>query len=394
MKPAVNSRKKAIILGVLVGLFTFWWYLTPFPWLGIVMGLLGGFFTFFVLNTRRMERLRVAWFLGLAILVFITLAANILYIGYHSFLQWVRLWDVSYYTAGADAVGTSPFPLPTQIPTIMLGQAKFLVNESTWLTTFDSSWSVFFLLMIPYLVTFLVFERVFCGWICPMGGLPEGMSSMMKKRVWFFRFLDKKPAAPGGFSLTGLSGLKGWVEWVRYAILAGIFIWSLLAPFAIVNIISPALWMKSFPVFWTVVAFLVVFAVVLPFMTKRRWWCFVVCPIGATLSLFHRISLFRIKIDKTKCNECMDCVQECRVFAMTPQGVQRGEPASGNCIRCGRCIEACPEEAIDIALLGRRNARGAFLTLVITTALTWYLWFVVLLVSYSTRLSNFKGFAG
>ena len=78
------------------------------------------------------------------------------------------------------------------------------------------------------------------------------------------------------------------------------------------------------------------------------------------------------------------------MFAMTPQGVQKGEPASGNCIRCGRCIEACPEEAIDIAWLGKyRNVRAAFLTTMIGAVLAWYLWFVVLLVAYAHKLNNF-----
>lgn len=354
------------------------------------MGLMGGLFTYFILTTRRMERMRLGFFLAIAAFVIVTLTANILYIGYNSFMQWIQIWDTGYFNAAAEGLGTSPFPLPILIPTVLLGRAEFIMQQSVWQSINPTTLDLFLLFMIPYAITFLAFERAFCGWMCPLGGLPEAMSSIRKKRAWFFKFLEKKPSAPAGFSLTGLSGLKGWVEWLRYGILAFIVILSLLAPFAIVNIISPALWLKVIPIFWIIMAFLVVFAIVLPFMTKRRWWCFVICPIGATLSLFHKISLFRIKIDKTKCNECMDCVQECRVYAMTPQGVQKGEPASGNCIRCGRCIEACPEEAIDIAWLGRyRNVRAAFITLVIGAVLAWYLWFVVLLISYSTKLHNF-----
>ena len=391
MKPAVNSKKKAIILGGMVGLFALWWYYTPFPWLGIVMGLFGGLFTYSILVTRKMERLRVGFFIGISLFVFTTLTANILYLGYDSFREWVRIWDTSYYVPG-EGVGTSPFPLPITIPTILLGKAHFLVNQSVWESVQATSLDVFLVFMIPYLITFLVFERAFCGWFCPLGGLPEAASSLTKKRRWFLKVLEKKPSQPGGFSFTGLSGLKGWVEWLRYAILVAMVLWSVLAPFAIVNIISPALWVKSIPIFWTIIVILIVTAVVLPFMTKRRWWCDVLCPIGATLALFHRISLFQIKIDKTKCNECMDCVQECRMYAMTPQGVEQGNPNSGNCIRCGRCIEACPEEAIDIAWLGKyKNVRAPFLTLIIGTILMWYLWFVVLLVSFSTRLSDFRG---
>ncbi len=386
MKPATSSKKKAAILGVLVGVFALYYYYKPFPWLGVVMALLSGIFTFFILSTRRMERLRLAFFLGLSIFVITTLTANIIYFHYDNFMIWVKEWYAGYYIVSAASKGTTPFPLPILIPATILGRADFDVLNSVWNTAFATSLASFLLLMVPFVITFLVFERAFCGWICPMGGLPEGMTSLGGKRRWFLKILEKKPSDPVEFSLTGLSGLKGWVEWVRYGILIAVILLSVLVPFAIVNIISPALWLKSIPIFWTGAVILIVFAVVLPFMTNRRWWCDVICPVGSALALFHKISLFRIKIDKVKCNECMDCVQECRTFAMTPQGVEKGEPNSGNCIRCGRCIEACPEEAIDITLLGKYGkVRAPFITLVIVTILTWYLWFVVLLVSYATR---------
>jgi len=206
-------------------------------------------------------------------------------------------------------------------------------------------------------------------------------------------FLMKKPSETGGFSLTGLTGLKSWAEWIRYGILLVLIVLSFAVPFAIVNVISPALWMKSGAVFITGAVLVITFAVILPFVTNQRWWCYLICPVGATLSLMNKMSLFRIKIDKRKCNACMDCVQECRYFAMTPEGVEQGAPNSGNCIRCGRCIEACPEEAIDVAWLGKdRNVRAPFITLAIIAALAWYLWFVLLLVSYSGRLDQFNIF--
>lgn len=356
------------------------------------MSLLSGFFTYSILSTRRMERWRKPFFIGLFIFVFTTLTANVLFLGFNSFMNWVKLWNADYFTPGASTSGVTPFPLPGIVPAIILGRAQFITQESLWHTAFPNSLATFFFFMIPYIITFLVFDRGFCGWLCPFGGLPEAMITGKKAR-WNLNILMRKPSTPGGFSLTGLTGLKGWVEWVRYGFLVFVILWSFLAGFSIINIISPALWLKSMPVFWIGSVVVVVFAVVLPFMTNRRWWCYILCPVGSTLSLFHKISLFRVKIDKRKCNECMDCVQECRYFAMTPQGVEKGGPMSGNCIKCGRCIEACPEEAIDISWLGKsKNVRGPFITLMIATILAWYLWFVVLLVSYSTRLDKFQGF--
>ena len=355
------------------------------------MGLFAGIFTYFLLSVKKMERLRVGFFLGMSLFVITTLTANILNIGFHSFSEWVRTWNTGYYDAGSESRGTTPFPLPILIPTLFLNQARFSIEGGAWESTFATNLDIFLVFMTPYIITFLVFGRGFCGWICPMGGLPEGMSTLVKKRRWNLKLFEKKASEPTGRSLTGLTGLKNWTQWVRFGIAAGVLIWSIVAPFAIVNIVSPALWIKSVPVFWTIIAFLIVFAVVLPFMTRRRWWCDVICPIGTGLALLYKMSLFRVKIDKTKCNECMDCVQTCRMYAMTPQGVEQGAPNSGNCITCGRCIEACPEEAIDISWLGKHNkVRGPFIAIAITAVFAWYLWFVVLLVYFSSNINRFQ----
>ena len=171
----------------------------------------------------------------------------------------------------------------------------------------------------------------------------------------------------------------------KYVFLLVMIILSLFLGFAIINIFFPVLWLKSIPAFWTVISILVVFALVLPFMTKRRWWCFI-CPVGASLSLLQKISFFRIKIDQDKCIKCMDCVQECPVYALTPQTVEEGRSLGEHCIRCGRCIEVCPDEAIDIYWLGRqRKVKSQFIALTMATVFAIYIWFIVLLISYLVR---------
>ena len=148
----------------------------------------------------------------------------------------------------------------------------------------------------------------------------------------------------------------------------------------------PVLWLSAMPVFWTVIGLIAVFAVVLPFMTKRRWWCHI-CPMGAIYSLLNKISLFRVRIDKKKCIKCLDCVQECRMFALTPEAVQGKGAPDADCIRCGRCIETCSEDAVDIYWLGtQRKARSVFITLAIVAVLAWYAWFLVILADKAASL--------
>jgi polyferredoxin len=208
-----------------------------------------------------------------------------------------------------------------------------------------------------------------------------------RKEWWKLNFRRQKTEMAD--SANHLS-IKIWVDILRYGLLGLVVLLSLFLGFAIVNIFFPVLWLKSMPVFWIVIGILAFFAVILPIMTKRRWWCFI-CPVGAILSPLERFSLFRIKIDKDKCVKCMDCVHACRMYALTPQGVDAGECEGGYCTRCGRCVEACSEEAIDICWAGSsREARSPFITLAIATTFAIYFWYAVTLVSFTSKILGFR----
>jgi len=330
--------------------------------------------------------LRRPFFIALFVFMSVTLVAHILFIGSITFMQGVKTWIPGYYFPSSGGLGTIPYPIPLIIPAIFWRGAEFIAGLSVWQSIVPATLGASFAFMIPYVLIFAVFGKAACGWLCPLGGLPEVMSSGKKER-WQLNFLKKKTITTSGFSYTGL---KGWVNNVKYVFLLVVFLLSIFLGFAIINIFFPVLWLKSLPAFWIVIGILVVFAVILPFMTKRRWWCFI-CPVGAVLSLLKKFSLFRVKIDKEKCIKCMDCVQECPVYAITPQSVEEGKSLSEHCIRCGRCIEVCPDEAIDIYWMGRqKKVRAQFVALVTATAFALYIWFIVLFVSYLSRIDDFR----
>lgn len=97
--------------------------------------------------------------------------------------------------------------------------------------------------------------------------------------------------------------------------------------------------------------------------------------------MLDKISLFRVRIDMKKCDRCMDCVYECRMYALTTDDVDKKGKPDEDCIRCGRCIEACPEKAVDMYFMGTPlKIRNVFIASAILAILAWYTWFVMILL--------------
>ncbi|GAB4560707.1 MAG: 4Fe-4S binding protein [Haliangiales bacterium] len=76
-----------------------------------------------------------------------------------------------------------------------------------------------------------------------------------------------------------------------------------------------------------------------------RFFCRVMCPLGAFLGVLSRFSLFRIERDVTKCTDCNLCLRRCE-GASDPQAALR----KSECFVCFNCIDDCPEDALSYKL--------------------------------------------
>jgi polyferredoxin len=93
--------------------------------------------------------------------------------------------------------------------------------------------------------------------------------------------------------------------------------------------------------------FIVLFAglvIVLPLLTKKRTQCSFFCPFGAFQSIFNKISIFEIKIDRTRCHSCSVCQNACPNLSLSKESIARGETLL-SCMKCGACVDACPHQA-------------------------------------------------
>ena len=198
----------------------------------------------------------------------------------------------------------------------------------------------------------VVAGRAFCGWACPMGALQDLISPVSNK-------LSKRFGIP-----------RNWnARYVKYGMLIFVIIaawifrtkwFCLFDPGGMITATIPMLgesfitgerWVAGdylvMKIIYTVVFFAGVFLV-------TRAWCRFLCPYGAMVAPFNRISLLHIKQYDEKCIHCGVCTRKC------PMKIDaEHEQRSNECILCGRCVEACPVSCLDLKAGGKTLTAGA-----------------------------------
>ena len=210
--------------------------------------------------------------------------------------------------------------------------------------------------IIGLAVLTLVFGRIYCSVICPLGILQD-----------IFGWLGKK-ARKNRYTYSPE------VRWLRYvmlalmvvALVAGIgSLVQLLAPYSAFGRIMTMLfqpiwklgnnvlatfaeradsytfytvdvWVKSLPVLIIAALTLVVLFVLA--WRGGRTYCNTICPVGTLLSLLSRFSLLKIRFDADKCKNCSLCTKNCKASCID---YKTHTVDHSRCVACGDCISKC-----------------------------------------------------
>ncbi len=213
------------------------------------------------------------------------------------------------------------------------------------------------------LILTLLFGRVYCSTLCPLGTLQDIFIYLSKKlspkRKIFKYKVPVNWLRYGFLILTVLSILTGLIVFVNlldpYSVF-GKIVHSLAWPPLILanNLLSKILAsfgiFSVYPVKWTGMNFLAVgmalgWVVLLLYLSVRRGrlYCNTVCPVGALLGLASRISLFRIVLDKSVCNSCGKCSAVCKAECIDPKAQ---ELDFSRCVGCLDCLTPCPDNGV------------------------------------------------
>lgn len=189
--------------------------------------------------------------------------------------------------------------------------------------------------------------RIPCGWLCPFGFLQEWIYRIPTKKLGLPRALRFGPYVFLIFFVLLLPALivdesgYGSLWFCKYICPAG----TLEAGLPLM-LLAPDLRQMIGALFFNKIILLVIILGLCVFIS--RFFCRVVCPLGAIYGLFNKTSFIRLEFHERACVNCKAC------FKICPTGVSFFNGADSinthACIRCMKCYSICPSDAVSISI--------------------------------------------
>ena len=238
----------------------------------------------------------------------------------------------------------------------------------------------------------LVFGRLYCSVICPLGVMQDGFAALGRK------------ARRNRYSYSPARNILRYTFFGLFiiALILGVgSIFGLIAPYSaygriVTNLLQPVwawgnnllaswaanhdsyafyevdVWMRSL-VSVVIAAVTLVLIAVLAWRNGRTW-CNTVCPVGTLLGFLSRFSLLKPVIDTSKCINCGKCARNCKSSCIDPKNHAIDY---SRCVVCFDCIGSCSTGAISYRRPSSRkaektaekpddNGRRAFMAVAVT----------------------------
>ncbi len=244
----------------------------------------------------------------------------------------------------------------------------------------------------------VVFGRIYCSAICPLGILQDVFTYIARKRSKKKVFLKFKKAYP----------------LVRYSLLVLAVVSFLAGISLVVNLLDPysnagriftytvkplVVWanngvagllqgqriytlhlIETVRAPWAIILYVFLFFVFIAYLSYKRGrlFCNLICPVGTLLGLISKKALFKVRISSDKCTKCNKCSSVCKSECIDLKSYQIDY---SRCVACYDCLPVCNDDAIKYAvsksdtnkmkpLQGEKklDRRGAIATLLAITA--------------------------
>lgn len=216
-----------------------------------------------------------------------------------------------------------------------------------------------FVVVAALVLLTLLFGRIYCSVICPLGIMQDVVSACNRRKNRFSHS-------------TGM-------PWLRYTMLAVLVVCmivgagsvvALLAPYSsfgriVQNLLQPLyvgcnnllavaaehmdsyvfyhrdVWIRSMPTF--VIAAVSFLAIVILAWRGGRTYCNTICPVGTVLGQLARFARLKVVIDADGCKNCRKCERNCKAACID---IKTHTVDYTRCVACGNCLDQCSFGAI------------------------------------------------
>jgi NAD-dependent dihydropyrimidine dehydrogenase PreA subunit len=136
----------------------------------------------------------------------------------------------------------------------------------------------------------IVGSKLFCGWVCPFGAIQEIINkiSVPFKTILSFKITNSIRVLL--FIISAIMVLTIGSDLYTYN--------NFLNPFELFD--------------WTfgLVLAILVGVVLIASLFVYRPYCYLICPVGLLTWLLEYVSIFRVRVDRNKCNDCGICISK------------------------------------------------------------------------------------
>ncbi len=234
----------------------------------------------------------------------------------------------------------------------------------------------------------LIFGRAFCGWICPLGSLNHFLGWIapskrgrgtarvetnrthpLRQSIKYYLLYGVLGAALAGSAIGGVFDpiclsvrSIGLVVLPATSYVTGKALGAATdtnvaflqkTSDAVQDVLTTHVWQakQSYYAGAWFIALLFVAALVMNRFVPR-FWCRVLCPLGALLGVTSRFALFGIQKKHENCTDCNFCLAHCQ-GADSPQGGAAWR--QDECHVCLNCESVCPDDVIHFRFLPNRK---------------------------------------
>ena len=255
-----------------------------------------------------------------------------------------------------------------------------------------------FIILTVLIVLTLLFGRVYCSSVCPMGIYQDIVAWISKKTA------KKKKRYK-------YSKAKNILRWSVIAVVLITFfagypvLLGLVDPYSaygriIANLFKPVYMagnnvlesiftsFGNYTFYKMEVVILSMFSFLIAIITflgigffawkYGRTFCNTVCPVGTVLGFISKFSLFKIRIDDSLCNSCGSCAMKCKASCIDSKNHTVDH---SRCVDCFNCLDSCSRNALKFTPYRKKatninienttdSGKRQFLATAITTAVS------------------------